>query len=148
MSIVFNADYPGAGFVAPAWSVQWGLGIAGGEGAVDFVERQLAGDRPARRSTDRDGAEPAPETPLEIAGSLKTQDAVRKLLAVYGEDEARDHFEVRGVESRDPIERYDMALIDPVAEAEPESAPHVAEFAPVHPPSAPAILSAEDFLLL
>ncbi|UUX48106.1 hypothetical protein NUH88_11830 [Nisaea acidiphila] len=150
MSIVFNADYPGSGFVAPARSVQWNMGFAPGEGAAGIVERQLAGARPARRATDRDGADAAPQTPAEMAGAPDTQEAIRRLLAVYGEDEARDHFGVRSVESRDPIASYDIALIDPARESagklEGGTALSAFESVPAHAQT--AIMSAEDFLLL
>lgn len=150
MSIVFNADYPGAGFVAPVRSVQWNMGFAPGEGTAEIVERQLSGVRQARRATDRDGADAGPETPAEMANAPDTQEAIRRLLAVYGEDESRDHFEVRSVGSRDPIESYDIALIGPVRETVevPEGGTAVAAFEPAPQLAQTAIMSAEDFLLL
>lgn len=150
MSIVFNGDYPGTGFVASERSVQWHLGFAPGAGTADIVATQLSGERMMRRSTDRDATEPVPETPAEMAGAPGTQDAVRKLLAVYGEDESRDHFEVRGLEPAGRDDSYDIALIDPVPE--PASLPlqtePLAEFSVLHEIPGHSIMSAEDFLLL
>ncbi|WP_420402781.1 hypothetical protein [Nisaea sp.] len=150
MSIVFNADYPGTGYVASGRSVQWHLGITPGDGTADIVETQLAGERMTRRSTDREAAAPMPETPAELAGTPDTQAAIHKLLAVYGEDEARDHFDVKALEPSGRADSFDIALIDPVPEAAPEpvQAAPPAEFSVLHENPGNSIMSAEDFLLL
>ncbi|WP_193185527.1 hypothetical protein [Nisaea sediminum] len=150
MSIVFNADYPGTGFVASERSVQWHLGFAPGAGTADIVETQLSGERMMRRSTDRDPADASLERPAEMAGTPDTQAAIRKLLAVYGEDESRDHFEVRGLEPAGRVDSFDLALIDPVPESAPQAiqAAPLSEFSAMHEMPGNSIMSAEDFLLL
>lgn len=150
MSIVFNADYPGTGFVASGENVQWHLGITPGAGTVDIVGTQLGGERMMRRSTDRDGTEPMPEAPVEMASAPDAQAAIRKLLAVYGEDEARDQFEINALEPSGRDDSYDFALIDPGHEAVPEPAQVVplSQFSVRHEMPGNSIMSAEDFLLL
>ncbi|MBO6559864.1 MAG: hypothetical protein JJ959_04975 [Nisaea sp.] len=150
MSIVFNADYPGTGFVAAERSVQWHLGFAPGAGTADIVETQLSGERMMRRATDRDPTEVSPEMPAEMAGTPDTQTAIRNLLAAYGEDEARDHFDVKGVEPTGRIDSYDIALINPATETTPQPAraAEVSEFSVLHEMPGNSIMSAEDFLLL
>lgn len=146
MSNIYNPEHAGAGSAYSVPHVPWHLGISPGEKAARIVDDHLAGEWVAGSEGNVDTGYADPE--IRTAAGSQTESAIQRLLTIYGEDEARDHFSAPGLTEPGPRDRLDIALIDQIPEASArDEAPTVSELAPVPAVRDKTIMSADEFLL-